>query len=104
MRGADWEQGGMFSYLSPESEDLGNGSNFKDRITIERAWIALGEVAIGDDVAAGRFDDTHDNTYRLLLSINTFYEDFADFAGAENWKWLEDIRIHKFGNRPHTLP
>src|SRR5580658_5517841 len=78
------------------SEDLGDGSNFEDRITIERAWIAFGEVAIGDDAAAGRFDDARDNADRLLLSINAFYEDLADFVVARNLKWLEDIRIHKF--------
>ncbi len=86
------------------SEDLGDGSNFEDRIPIERAWIAVGEAAIGDDAAAGRFDDTHDNADRLLLLINAFYENLADFVGARNWKWLEDIRIHKFENRLHTVP
>ena len=53
----------------------------------KRAWIAVGEVAIGDDAAAIRFDDTHDNAERLLLLINASYEDFADFVGAKNWKW-----------------
>jgi hypothetical protein len=32
----------------------------------------------------------------LLLLINAFYEDLADFVVAKNCKWLEDIRIHKF--------
>jgi hypothetical protein len=66
------------------SEDLSDGSNFEDRITIERAWIVFGEVAIGYDTAAIRFDDTHDNADGLLLLINAFYEDFADFVGARN--------------------
>ena len=66
------------------SEDLGDGSNFEDRITIERAWITFGEVAIGDDAAAIRFDDTHNNADRLLLSIDAFYEYFADFVVARN--------------------
>ena len=86
------------------SEDLGDGSNFEDRITIERAWIAVGELAIGDNAAAIRVDDTRDNADRLLLLIHAFYEDFADFVGARNGKWLEDIRIHKFENRLHTVP
>jgi hypothetical protein len=30
----------------------------------------------------------------LLLPINAFYENLADFVGGKNWKWLEDIRIH----------
>ena len=54
---------------------------------------------MGDDAAAGRFDDTHDNADRLLLLINAFDENLADFAGAKNWKWLKEIRIHKFENK-----
>ena len=64
------------------SEDLGDGSNFEDRISIERAWIAVGEAAIGDDAAAGRFDDTHDNADRTFLLLNTFCEDLADFVSS----------------------
>jgi len=52
----------------------------EDRVTIERAWIVVGEVAIVDDAAAGGFDETHDNADRLLLSIDAFYKDFADFV------------------------
>jgi hypothetical protein len=78
------------------SEDLGDGSNFEDRISIERAWIAFGEVAMGDDAAAGRFDDANNNADRLLLSINAFYENLENFVSSKNWQWLEDIRIHKF--------
>src|SRR5262249_50847312 len=86
------------------SEDLGEGSNFEDRITIERAWIAVGELAIGHNPAAIRVDDTRDNADRLLLLINSFYEDFADFVGAGNGKRLKDIRIHKCENRLHSVP
>ena len=59
-------------------------------------WIAVGGVAVGDNAAAGRFDDTHDNADRLLLLINTFYENRANFVSSKNWQLLEDIRIHKF--------
>jgi hypothetical protein len=65
------------------SEDLGDGSNFEDRISIDLARLALGEVAIGD-AAAIRVDDTGDNADRLLLLIHTSCEDFADFASARN--------------------
>src|SRR5262249_54039776 len=80
------------------SENLGDGSNFEDRISIERAWIAAGEIAIGDDVPAIRFDHSRDNADRLLLMINAFYEDFADFLGAKNCN-----RVHKF-ERLHLCP
>jgi len=70
------------------SEDLGDGSNLEDRIPIERAGITVGEVAIGDDAAAIRFDDSHDNADRLLLLINAFDENLADFVGASNCNWL----------------
>jgi len=69
---------------SSEVKNLGDGSNFEDRITVQRAWIAVGELAIGDDAAAIRFDDTHDNAGRLLLMIDASYEDRADFVGARN--------------------
>src|SRR5712691_2740646 len=65
-------------------EDLGDRSDFEDRIPIERAWIARGEVTIGDDAAAIRLDDTHDNADRLLLLINASYEDLADFVAADH--------------------
>jgi hypothetical protein len=69
------------------SEDLGDGSNFEDRISIERSWIVLVEVAISDDAAARRFDDTHDNAHRLLLLIDASYEDLADCVGAKKcWR------------------
>jgi hypothetical protein len=35
----------------------------------------------------------------LLLLVNAFYENLADFIGAKNCKWLQDIRIHKFENK-----
>ena len=78
------------------SEDLGDGPNFEDRISIERAWIAFDEVAIGDDAAAGRFDDTNHNADCLLLLINAFYEDRADLVSWKNWQLPDEIRIHKF--------
>src|SRR5262245_52483380 len=77
------------------SEDLGDGSNLEDRISIERARIAIGQVAMGDDEAAIRFDHSRDNADRLLLIINAFYEDFADFLGAKNGN-----RIHKLEKTP----
>ncbi len=51
---------------------------------------------MGDDAAAGRFDDANNNADRLLLSINAFYENLENFVSSKNWQWLEDIRIHKF--------
>lgn len=78
------------------SKDLGDGSDFEDGISIERSWIAVGEVAISDNAAAGRFDDTHDNAHRLLLLIDVSYEDLADLVCAKASKWLKDIRIHDF--------
>ena len=44
--------------------------------------------------AAGRFDDTNHNADSLLLFINTFYENRANFVSSKNWQLLEDIRIH----------
>ena len=67
---------------------------------MDRPWA----VAIGDDAAAIRFDYTHDNAGRLLLMIDASYEGLADFVGARNWKWLEDVRIHKLENKLHTVP
>ena len=81
-------------------EDLGDRSDFEDRISIERAWIAVGEVAIGDDAAAIRFDDAHDNADRLLLLINSSDEDLADVVAARNCKWLRNIQIHRYTG-PH---
>jgi hypothetical protein len=51
---------------------------------IERAWIAVGEAAIGDDAAAGRLDDADDNADGLLLLINAFDENRADFVVGKN--------------------
>ena len=48
-------------------EDLGDRSDFENRVSIDLAWIALGEVAIGNEAATTRFDKAHDNTRRLLL-------------------------------------
>ncbi len=81
-------------------EDLGDGSDLEDRVSIDAAWIAVGEVAIGDDAAAIRFDDTHHNADRLLLMINSSDEDLADLVGAENCTWLKVIRIHRYTG-PH---
>jgi hypothetical protein len=77
------------------SEDLGDGSNFEDRISIDHAWIAFGEVAIGDDAATGRLNDTNHNADCLLLLSNAFYENRANFVSWKNWQLLEEIRIHK---------
>ena len=77
-------------------EDLGDGSDLEDRVSIDGAWIAVGEVAIGDDAAAIRFDDARHNADRLLLLINSSDENLADFVAARNCTWLKDIRIHRY--------
>src|SRR5262245_52540579 len=48
-------------------EDLRDRPDLEDRVSIDHAWIALGEVAMSDDAATTRFDETHDNAGRLLL-------------------------------------
>ncbi len=75
--------------------------DFEDRL-VDLAWIVFGEVAMGDDAASGRFDDSHDNADRLLLLIDTFSENLADVVIARDGKYLKNIRIHKFGNRLNT--
>jgi hypothetical protein len=60
----------------------------------------MGEVALRDDAATGRFDDTHHNAYGELLLIDPSYEDLANFLVSKNVKWLQNIGIHNLKYRP----
>ena len=57
-----------------------------DREDIHELVSTMDDVIDLIDAAASRFDDTNDDADRLLLLINTFDENLADFVVAENCK------------------
>jgi hypothetical protein len=65
-------------------ENFGDRANLEDRLSIDRARIAICKIAMGDDPAAAGFGDTHHNSDRLLLLINASHEDLADFVVASH--------------------